>query len=89
MFVVFYRVDGLYKMIMRRMLGGKSEYISRATFEVQRFPAEVINAITDHEIVDVTGSSGGGVVVHSGQGYVQFPSKEWVQSNNLHKLLFV
>ena len=48
--VVFYRLDGLYKMIGRG-IWGEPEYISRTTWEVQRFPAEVIKEITDQELL--------------------------------------
>ena len=41
LFVVFYRVDGLYKMI-RGETWGEWEYILRAAFEVQRLPTEVV-----------------------------------------------
>ena len=30
---------------------GEQEYISRASFEVQRFPAEAINEITDADLL--------------------------------------
>ena len=32
-------------------MGGKLEYISRTAFELQRFPAEVINATIDQELL--------------------------------------
>ena len=50
--------------------------IVRAAYEVQMSPADVINMINGPAAVAVTGSSGGGVGVHSGQGNILFPSVE-------------
>ena len=50
-FVLFYRVEGLYKTMKRRMLGGKSQYIVRAAYEVQSSPADIINVTTDQELL--------------------------------------
>ena len=50
LFVMFYRLDVLYKMIRSR-IWGEPEYILRAAWEVQRFPAEIIKEITDQALL--------------------------------------
>ena len=52
--IVFYRLDGLCQRLKRRIWGqwgGKPDDLSRTAWEVQRFHYEVIDEISDQELL--------------------------------------
>ena len=75
LFVVFYRVDGLYKM-MRGKLEGEMRIYIEGHFWGPKVPHWSDKWNNKCWFVAVTRWAGWGVAVHHGQGYVQFPSKE-------------
>ena len=50
LFVVLYRIEGLYKRL-REQLVGRSHSIEKVAYNVQRSPADVINSITDQQLL--------------------------------------
>ena len=69
-------------------VGGKSQNIERAAYEVQRSPADIINVITDQQLLQQ--------LVHLVEEQVFILGREstipWYGiglKNNLHKLVFV
>ena len=51
LFILLYRLDGLYQRLKSRIWGGKPDDVSRTAWEVQRFPYEVIGEISDQELL--------------------------------------